>query len=181
MAILLVALLVMCIAHYLYQNIYLTTMRQSSRYELCNLRDELRARLIDVQDSSNINTITAFKEVDDGISRSLNCLEELTFTNLVRVYIAAKQNEQKVETYRSDFINVLESSEDEKPKEIYNKVSKVLFKVLRANSLMFTIYLLPFFIPLMILSKGKQMMSEYMMLRMTDSYLTQCEDELMHS
>jgi hypothetical protein len=119
-------------------------MRQSARDRLFVLRDELRNRYIEIQDSSDKATLRAFKEVDNGINRSLNRLHLLTFSNVIFTAINAERNHVEHQQSLEKFHGLLMSAQDEKPKEIVVKVEKVLKEVLGANSLLFLIYLIPF-------------------------------------
>ncbi|EGR4465768.1 hypothetical protein DDN65_11545, partial [Vibrio cholerae] len=78
-----VILFLICFVHYIYQAIVLPSYRQKARDELFILRDELRARLVEIQGHADKSTLRAFKEVDDGINRSLNRLHLMTFTNFL--------------------------------------------------------------------------------------------------
>jgi len=138
-----VILFILCIVHYVYQAIILPSFRQSARDELFILRDKLRDRLIEVQGSADKKTLRAFKEVDDGINRSLNRLHLLTFTNFVKASIKFDEESKKHDVSFKKFHTLLDSSQDETPKEIYTEVGKVLHNVLSVNSVMFMIYLLP--------------------------------------
>ncbi|EMG7549823.1 TPA: hypothetical protein ACPJ0L_003667 [Vibrio alginolyticus] len=159
-----VVLFVLCIAHYVYQAIILPSFRQSARDKLFILRDTLRDKLIEVQDVADKKTLRAFKEVDDGINRSLNRLHLLTFTNFIR----ASMNSDGLRRHDASFKKfhaLLESSQDETPKEIYIEVGKVLHTVLSVNSLMFIVYLLPFVIIMQLIG------SLYQRVKQTTDYM----------
>ncbi|EJG2370383.1 hypothetical protein ACFXIQ_002584 [Vibrio vulnificus] len=136
----------LCIVHFLYQRVYLPSVRQSARDELFQLRDELRDQLLEIQSDVDKNTLLAFKEIDDGINRSLNRLHLLTFTHFVTVMRAYESDKEHYEKSKKDFDSILDNSVDATPREIYVEVNKVLHNVLVANSLMFTLYLLPIYL-----------------------------------
>ncbi|MGF1840979.1 hypothetical protein [Vibrio atlanticus] len=136
----------LCVVHFLYQRIYLPTVRQTARDELFKLRDELRSQLLEVQGEADKNTLLAFKEIDDGINRSLNRLHLLTFTRFVKIVRSIDDNKDEFEKSKKNFDSILENSKDGKPKEVYSQVNSILHRVLIANSLMFTFYLLPLYL-----------------------------------
>lgn len=142
----------LCVIHFLYQSIFLPTVRQAARDDLFKLRDELRAKMFEVQGDCNKNTLIAYKEIDDGINRSLNRLHLLNFTTFMKVTIAAQKSPEKYIKARERFNAMLDNSEDETPREIYCEVNKVLHHVLCMNSLMMNIYLLPFVLAIMLIS-----------------------------
>jgi hypothetical protein len=136
--------IIVCVVHFIYQSIILPSVRQSARDELFELRDELRTRLIEVQNESNKNTLLAFKEIDDGINRSLNRLHLLNFSSFVKLTFDAEKSPEKYEKIREKTTAILDNSEDEMPKHVYAEVNKVLHHVFSMNSLMMIVYLLPF-------------------------------------
>lgn len=160
-----VILFVLCIVHYVYQAIILPSFRQSARDELFILRDRLRDRLIEVQDSADKKTLRAFKEVDDGINRSLNRLHLLTFTNFIKASLKFKEESKKHDASFKKFHTLLENSQDDTPKEIYIEVGKVLHHVLSFNSLMFVLYLLPVVLVLQLIG------SIYQRVKQTTDYM----------
>lgn len=141
-----IVIFTLCLVHYIYQVIILPSIRQSARDDLFLLRDKLRAQLIQVQNQCDKNTLRAFKEIDDGINRSLNRLHLLTLSNLVKVSIAIKKDPERTEEHFKKFHSLLDNSQDSTPKDIYLEVGKVLRNVLAANSIMFVVYVLPFII-----------------------------------
>lgn len=159
-----VVLFVLCMVHYVYQAIILPSFRQSARDELFVLRDRLRDRLIEVQDGADKKTLRAFKEVDDGINRSLNRLHLLTFTNFIRASISSDESKKHDASFKK-FHSLLENSQDETPKEIYIEVGKVLHNVLSVNSLMFLMYLLPIVIIMQLIG------SLYQRVKQTTDYM----------
>lgn len=138
-----VILFLVCFAHYIYQAIVLPSYRQKARDELFYLRDELRSRLIEIQGSADKQTLRAFKEVDDGINRSLNRLHMMTFTNFIKLAIITKQRKEEDKEFKR-FYHLIENASDQTPKEVFYAVNNVLEKVLAVNSLMCMLYLLPF-------------------------------------
>ena len=135
---------ILCIVHFIYQTIILPSVRQSARDDLFKLRDELRHELIEVQSTSDKNTVLAFKEIDDGINRSLNRLHVLNFSTFIKVSLAISKSPEKYKKSKQQFEMILANSDSETPKEIYTEVNKILHRVLVLNSAMFTFYLLPF-------------------------------------
>lgn len=141
-----VVLFLLCIMHYVYQSIILPSFRQAARDKLFILRDQLRAKLIEVQDGADKRTIRAFREVDDGINRSLNRLHTLTFSSFLKASISYETESKVHEESYKKFHALLDSAEVDTPKEIYKQVGVVLMDVLAMNSLMFIIYILPVFL-----------------------------------
>ncbi|MGL6474855.1 hypothetical protein ACSZNN_07810 [Aeromonas hydrophila] len=142
MAYLVLISFLLCIAHYVYQTIILPGYRQNARDRLFALRDQLRARLIEIEDSADKTTIRAFKEVDDGLNRAINRLHLLSFSRFVQLATKQKRdadNKAKLEK----FYTLISRSADDMPKHILEQTNRELEKVLAINSLMFMIYLLP--------------------------------------
>ncbi|NVJ59790.1 MAG: hypothetical protein HWE27_05330 [Gammaproteobacteria bacterium] len=125
----------------------------------------MRDRLIEVQDSADKKTLRAFKEVDDGINRSLNRLHLLTFTNFIKASLKFKEESKKHDASFKKFHTLLENSQDDTPKEIYIEVGKVLHHVLSFNSLMFVLYLLPVVLVLQLIG------SIYQRVKQTTDYM----------
>lgn len=141
-----VVLFILCLVHYVYQAILLPSFRQAARDELFILRDRLRARLIEIQDTADKRTIRAFREVDDGINRSLNRLHTLTFSGFLKASISFKTESKIHEEKYKKFHTLLDSASDEMPNKVYAEVGEILLKVLSLNSLMFVMYLLPVYV-----------------------------------
>ncbi len=139
-----VVLFMLCLVHYVYQAIFLPTFRQQARDELFVLRDQLRTRLIEIQDSSDRKTINAFKEVDDAINRALNRLNMLTFSNFLAATLKQEELARVRKADSQKFHDLIESANDAIPQQVLTKSCNVLMKVLAANSAMFLIYLMPF-------------------------------------
>lgn len=131
----------LALMHYLYQSILLPSSRQKARDELFCLRDELRAGMLQNQDNYDKKTMRAFKEVDDALSRAINRLHLLTFTNFVKATLSLKEIEQD-KAYQP-FHRRIENAESELPLNIYTRSGAVLNKVLFINSFMFMVYLIP--------------------------------------
>ncbi|EIA0803413.1 hypothetical protein K6327_000922 [Vibrio vulnificus] len=133
--------IIICLLHYLYQAVYLPTYRHNARDELFQYRDELRARLIEVQDDADKSTLLAFQEADEALNRALNRLHLLTFTNYIKFLKREKDPQAEIES--KNFREILERSTDETPMEIILNANKTLQKVFAINSLLFMFYLLP--------------------------------------
>lgn len=153
-----VVLFLLCIMHYVYQAIILPSFRQAARDELFVLRDKLRAKLIEVQNGADKRTIRAFREVDDGINRSLNRLHTLTFSSFLKATISFETESKIHEESFKKFHALLEGSTVDTPKEVYKEVTEVLFKVLTMNSLMFIIYLAPLYVSIKLIGSFYQRM-----------------------
>ncbi|HDV5476715.1 TPA: hypothetical protein RI770_000587 [Vibrio cholerae] len=138
-----VILFLICFVHYIYQAIVLPSYRQKARDELFILRDELRARLVEIQGHADKSTLRAFKEVDDGINRSLNRLHLMTFTNFLKVAAVTRSSQESSKDFKR-FYHLIDNASDKAPKEIFFAVNSVLERVLAMNSLMFVLYFLPF-------------------------------------
>ncbi|WP_158117235.1 hypothetical protein [Vibrio cincinnatiensis] len=145
-----VILFLVCFIHYIYQAIVLPSYRQKARDELFYLRDELRSRLIEIQSNADKQTLRAFKEVDDGINRSLNRLHLMTFTNFLKLAMITRQREEENKENKEfkRFYYLIENASDETPKAVFYAVNNVLERVLAVNSLMLMLYLLPFILVL---------------------------------
>ena len=161
-----IVLFLLCIVHYLYQVVMLPSIRQSARDDLFLLRDKLRSRIIDIQDGCDKGTLRAFKEIDDGINRSLNRLHILTLSNFIKVSIAIKKDPVKADEQFKRFHSLLDNAQDSTPKEIYLEVAKVLKNVLIANSLMSVLYALPIVVTINLIK------STYVRLTKTVNYMS---------
>jgi hypothetical protein len=137
---------ILCVVHYIYQAVILPSYRQAARDRLFVLRDTLRAQYINVQHTENKTTLRAFKEVDDVINRSLNRLHLLTFSNFVRAMLDAKHNNVEYEESLRRFHALLDNSHDKTPGLIVKDVNNVLRDVFMVNTIMMSLYLLPFII-----------------------------------
>lgn len=143
---------VICVVHFVYQTIVLPSYRQSARDELFVLRDELRSKFIEVQDTCDKNTTRAFIEIDKGINRSINRLHMLTISNLAKANTEKQRDHVRYNEWRRKFHSLLESAEDKTPLETFDKVGAVLNRTLLANTFMLIIYLLPIFLVIKLVS-----------------------------
>jgi DNA-directed RNA polymerase subunit K/omega len=138
-----VILFLLCIVHFVYQVIVLPSIRQSARDELFVLRDQLRAELILVSKDSDKRTVRAFKEIDDGINRSINRLHMLSLSNFIIATREIEQDKARFTEERAKFHQLLDIAHNPMPKQAFNESAKILKNVLVANSFMFVVYLFP--------------------------------------
>lgn len=139
---LIIALIIMAIIHYIYDQILLPNKRLVIRSEIFELRDELRAELVNLdssQDSYKEN-LAAFKKVDDSINRAINRLHLLTLSNMFK---AIKGTTDRDVARIKNVHALLDRAQSTVPREVYAKVNRKLETTLFVNSLLFIMYLLP--------------------------------------
>lgn len=139
MDVLITALMIVALIHYVYDRIVLPTLRQKSRSNIFALRDQLRQELITNKESYSPETIKLFKVMDDRINHAVNRLHVFTLTNYVKVKMMPEGSMPEVDAFRKR----LKECESDVLRDVHIKLSGEILNVLGVNSLLMCLWLLP--------------------------------------
>lgn len=146
----LVALIILGVWHYLYENIVLPTVHTSFRNKLFALRDELRGCLID---NPQIDK-AAFDVAQDGINTTINCVDLLDLSMQARfqhrMSIDASFRE-RVEARRK----LIDNAQSPELKDIVKRANAMLRDIFVLNSGGWFIYVVPIAIAIVFSRKIK--------------------------
>lgn len=139
MDVLITALMIVALIHYVYDRIVLPTLRLKSRSNIFALRDQLRQELITNKESYSPETLRLFKVMDDRINHAVNRLHVFTLINYMKVRMLPEGSLPEVEAFRKR----LKECESDVLRDVHVKLSEEVMSVLGANSLLMCLWLLP--------------------------------------
>jgi hypothetical protein len=139
MAILIIALFVFSMIHFVYEGILLPSIRLGLRDRLFDLRDELRAMKIKKPDDFRDD---AFEIVHDGINNFLNRLPQLTIS-FERQFRKACDSDPKFRAEIDKRRATVDASQSVQLKEIVKRADAILQDAFIANAAAWFVYLIP--------------------------------------